>query len=70
MLVDRFINTLTQEKTTKYDNHKIDAAYLQEVIKDFNQYFYICGSDAMVEELEQTLINLGVEKDKVVREQF
>ncbi|NII25432.1 flavodoxin reductase [Pseudoflavitalea sp. X16] len=70
MLGDRFINTLTQEKTTQYDNHKIDAAYLQEVVKDFNQYFYICGPDAMVDELEQTLIGLGVPKEKVVREQF
>lgn len=70
MLGDRFINTLTQEKTTQFDNHKIDAAYLQEVVKDFNQYFYICGPDAMVDELEQTLTGLGVPKDKVVREQF
>lgn len=70
MLGDRFINTLTQEKTAQYDHHKVDAAYLQEVVKDFNQYFYICGPDAMVDELEQTLIGLGVEKEKVVREQF
>jgi ferredoxin-NADP reductase len=70
MLGSRFINTLTQEKTTQYHNRKIDAAYLQEVVKDFNQYFYICGPDAMVDELEATLIKLGVSKEKVVREQF
>lgn len=70
MLGSRFINTLTQEKTTHYDNPKVDAAYLKEKITDFNQYFYICGPDAMVDELEATLIGLGVPKDKVVREQF
>lgn len=70
MLGNRFINTLTQEKTTQYDNHKIDAAYLQEIIKDFNQYFYICGPDAMVDELETTILKLGAPKEKVVREQF
>jgi len=70
MLGSRFINTLTQEKTTHYDNRKVDAAYLKEKITDFNQYFYICGPDAMVDELEATLIGLGVPKDKVVREQF
>lgn len=70
MLGSRFINTLTQEKTKQYDNRKIDAAYLQEVVKDFDQYFYICGPDAMVDGLEATLIGLGVPKDKVVREQF
>ena len=70
MLGSRFINTLTQEKTTRHDNRKIDAAYLQEVVKDFNQYFYICGPDAMVDGLEATLLALGAPKDKVVREQF
>lgn len=70
MLGKRFINTLTQEKTTRYDNRKIDAAYLQEVVKDFTQHFYICGPDAMVDELEATLIKLGVPKEKIVREQF
>jgi ferredoxin-NADP reductase len=70
MLGNRFINTLTQEKSTQYDNRKIDAAYLKEKVADFDQYFYICGPDAMVDGLEATLIGLGVPKDKVVREQF
>lgn len=70
MLGSRFINTLTQEKTTQFDNRKIDATYLKEKVQDFNQYFYICGPDAMVDELEATLLTLGVPKDKVVREQF
>lgn len=70
MLGDRFINTLTQQSTPQYDNRKIDAAYLKEKVGDFNQYFYICGPDAMVEELEATLLQLGAPKEKVIREQF
>ena len=70
MLGDRFINTLTQEKSAKYDNKKVDAVYLKKKVKDFDQYFYICGPDAMVDALEQALLSLGVEKEKVVREQF
>jgi ferredoxin-NADP reductase len=65
-----FINTITQEKTEKYDNRKIDESYLKEKIKDFSQYFYICGPDPMIESIKEQLLNLGADKDKVVIEQF
>jgi len=70
MLGNRFINTLTQEKTTVFDNRKIDERYLSEKIKDFEQYFYLCGPDPMVEDLQQLLLKLGAEKDKIIVEQF
>ncbi len=70
MLGQNFINTLTGEKTEKYDNRKIDESYLKEKIKDFSQYFYICGPDAMIESIKEQLLNLGADNDKVVIEQF
>jgi ferredoxin-NADP reductase len=70
MLGENFINTLTDEKTDQYDNRKIDASYLKEKIKDFSQYFYICGPDAMVESVGEELESLGVSKDKIIIEQF
>jgi len=70
MLGENFINTITQEKTEKYDNRKIDESYLKEKIKDFSQYFYICGPDPMIESIKEQLLNLGVDKDKIVIEQF
>lgn len=59
MLGQNFINTLTQEKTPGYDHRRIDEAYLKEMIGDFNQHFYICGPDLMVQEVQQALKNLG-----------
>ncbi len=70
MLGDNFINTLTDEKTEKYDNRKIDANYLKEKIKNLSQYFYICGPDAMIESIREELEKMGVDKDKIVVEQF
>jgi ferredoxin-NADP reductase len=70
MLGANFINTITQEKTEKYDNRKIDESYLKEKIIDFSQYFYICGPDPMIESIKEQLLNLGVDKDKIVIEQF
>ncbi len=68
MLGDRFLNTLTRESNPLYDKHMIDSKYLSEKIKDFSQYFYLCGPDAMVETLHKTLTGLGA--DKVIVEQF
>jgi hypothetical protein len=70
MLGKNFINTLTDEKTEKYDNRKIDKDYLKENIKDLSQYFYICGPDPMIESIKKDLQELGVNEDKIVIEQF
>ena len=70
MLGDNFINTLTDEKTEKYDNRKIDKDYLKEKIKNLSQYFYICGPDAMIESIGKDLQQLGVYNDKIGIEQF
>lgn len=70
MLGDNFINTLTDEKSEKYDNRKIDESYLKEKIKKLSQYFYVCGPDPMIESIKEDLLKLGVDKDKIVIEQF
>ncbi len=70
MLGSRFINTLTEEKADRYDNRKIDKAYLRKKIDNLSQYFYICGPDAMVENIAKDLLELGVEKNRIVTEEF
>ena len=70
ILGKNFINTLTDEKTEKYDNRTIDENYLKEKIKDVSQYFYICGPDAMLEDTQKNLQKLGIDKNKIVVEQF
>lgn len=70
MLGNNFINTLTKEKTDKYDNSIINENYLKGKIKNLDQYFYICGPDAMIEDIKKDLLKLGVKEDKIVIEQF
>ncbi|MEO9211412.1 MAG: FAD-binding oxidoreductase [Ginsengibacter sp.] len=70
ILGKNFINTLTDEKTEKYDNQMIDEAYLKEKIKNLDQYFYICGPEPMIESVEKILLKMGVEKSKIVIEEF
>jgi ferredoxin-NADP reductase len=59
MLGDRFINTLTEEEAPGYDHHVIDEAYLRERIAHFDQQFYICGPDPMVQQLREILTRLA-----------
>ncbi|MEO5648409.1 MAG: FAD-binding oxidoreductase [Ginsengibacter sp.] len=70
MLGDNFINTLTDEKTSQFDNRQIDESYLKEKIKDLSQYFYICGPDAMIDSVKNNLQKLGVKEDRIVIEEF
>ncbi len=70
MLGTRFINTLTQQKTAYYDNRTIDEKYLHEKITNYDQYFYLCGPDKMVESIKQILITLGAKNARVIVEQF
>lgn len=49
---------------------KIDRAFLAPFVETERGKFYICGPDAMVEEIETTLRDLGVDKDRIIREDF
>jgi ferredoxin-NADP reductase len=66
MLGNKFINTLTQEKVAGYDHHKIDEEFLKQEITDFNQQFYICGPDAMVNDIQIILQKLGAKNNITV----
>lgn len=68
LLGENFINTLTRKESKDYHFGRINKAYLKEIIDDFSQYFYICGSRKMMNEMKAILIDLGAEKEKVVIE--
>jgi ferredoxin-NADP reductase len=70
MLGANFINTITQEVVKGMDHRKIDAVYLKEKAGNLGQYFYICGPDAMVEDIKLDLLAIGAANDRVIIEQF
>lgn len=70
MLGKNFINTLTKEKSTRYDNRVIDAEFLRPWTKDASRHFYICGPDPMVEGIKKALLSLEVVENKIIIEQF
>ena len=60
--------TLTKEDRPDYFHGRIDQDFLKEHIKDFTQYFYVCGPPAMVEGLVETLKGLGAVRERIVTE--
>jgi cytochrome-b5 reductase len=58
--------TLTREKRAEYENRRIDGVYLKEKIRDFEQEFYVCGPPEFVEQLAQTLQDLGANPNHVI----
>ena len=70
MLHGKFINTLTKETNAKYHHGMIDENYLKENTKNLDQYFYICGPDPMIEAISKSLEKMGVDKSKIVKEEF
>ena len=70
ILGDNFINILSEEKNTHYQNGIIDEDFLKRTVKNKDQYFYICGPDPMIDSIAGILEKMGVEKDKIIREEF
>lgn len=59
---------LTNDNKEGYFHARIDKTFLKDQITDFKQPFYICGPDAMVAELNNTLKELGANPESVVFE--
>jgi ferredoxin-NADP reductase len=65
----RCVFTLTDEPDPALESRRIDRAFLQDHVADFDQHFYVCGPKQMVADLKDHLQALGARADAVVFEQ-
>ena len=68
MLGKNAVYTLTGESSPNYLHDYINEEFLKKHVKDFSKHFYVCGPDAMVQDISNTLLKLGVVPDAVVFE--
>jgi ferredoxin-NADP reductase len=68
LLKENLILTITEEKNKNYINKKITKDFLKENIKEFNQYFYLCGPLSFTEEIENHLLDIGVREGLIIKE--
>lgn len=69
MLGDDAVFTLTQEQNDRYEHGRIDEAFIQQRVDDFDQPFYVCGPPEMVEDITGGLEQLGADTDGIVIEE-
>ena len=70
ILGDDFLNILSREEVKPYAHGRIDLEYLRDNITSPDDYFYICGPEAMMDAVEDSLKELGVKEEKIVKEVF
>lgn len=70
MLGDNFLNILAKEDIKPYGHGFIDTEYLKDNIISLKKYFYICGPPPMMNAVEDSLKELGVNENKIVKEVF
>ena len=60
--------TVTNDQKSKLLQERIDADFLKRHVTDFSGNFYLCGPDAMVEDLRDVLEELGADVSNVTWE--
>jgi ferredoxin-NADP reductase len=70
MLGKNFINILSEEDTKEFAHGLISKEFLSNYLPHGEGYVYICGPEPMLDMLEGQLGELGVAKEKIVKEEF
>jgi hypothetical protein len=65
----RCVFTVTRKPDPALESRRIDRAFLEDHVADFDQHFYVCGPKQMVADLKDHLQALGAKADAVVFEQ-
>jgi ferredoxin-NADP reductase len=70
LLKNNFISILSQENRYGYANGHITKEFLKANIADFSKKFYLCGPEAMMDEVEKLLYDLGVNEKSIIKEEL
>lgn len=57
---------LTREKKKDHLSGRINKAFLKNLISNYRQPFYVCGPGNFAGQISDQLLELGVDKDKVI----
>jgi len=68
LLVDSFVNILSDESIEGYEHGYITESFLKKNLLATNEKFYVCGPPPMMEAVQKILSSLGVGDDSVVVE--
>ncbi len=70
LLKDNFISILSQERANDFAYGHITKDFLKANIPDLSKKFYLCGPEAMMDEVEKQLYDLGVSDRSIIKEEL
>lgn len=70
MLGENFINILSEEKSKEHFHGIIDKKFLEASGIKKHEYIYLCGPKPMMSSIEEHLNKLGINKDRIIKEEF
>ena len=70
LLRDSFINILSDEQKEGYAFGRITEEFLKENIHNIKQHFYLCGPPPMITAIETMLMDLGIDENLIIKEQY
>lgn len=68
MLGKRFLNIFTRQNVVGFRERRIDKDLLIALVQDFDQFFYICGPELFVNDLNAMLKELGAKSESLIFE--
>lgn len=68
LLGDRCILLTTGDEAPGYEHRRIDRAFLEQKISDFDQRFYVCGPPPFMDAVNGALTDLGAGAESLVFE--
>lgn len=70
LLKSNFINVLSEEKIEGQENGYITTEIIKKYSTQELKYYYVCGPDAMMNAIQDSLLQLGISKECIVYEKF
>lgn len=68
VLGERCILTCTGAAAPGYESRRVDRAFLEEMVSDFTQRFYVCGPPPFMDAINAALTDLGAHSESLVFE--
>ena len=65
-----FVNILSEEQSSRHPHGYLDAAFIEKNAATLDKFFYVCGPPPMMEQVVESLEQLGVSRSKMVTEDF
>ena len=67
---EQLVFTLTREKSEEYVNGRVTKNLIKKYVKNFDQYFYICGPGGFEKDISSILLELEASNEKIVIEEW